>query len=170
MAVDSAMAFLSLMSIFFSRLWNGDCAVLSYICNGMVYSFGILYIELAKSFNTTSSAAAWVLSAQRGITSLVGKTYYHFHVMLEIVLTRRKIYAVVLLMIFAGPIVSALLVTYGAPMVVIIKALLITIGTLLSAYAPNISYIYLTYSVIIGMYMNAHIQKTVKGKLEILIH
>ena len=90
--------------------------------------------------------------------------------MLEIELTRRKIYAVVLLMIFAGPIVSALLVTYGAPMVVIIGPLLITIGTLLSAYAPNISYIYLTYSVIIGMYMNAHIQKTVKGKLEILIH
>ena len=84
--------------------------------------------------------------------------------MLEIVLTRRNIYAVVLLMIFAGPIVSALLVTYGAPMVVIIGALLITIGTLLSAYAPNISYIYLTYSVVKGMYMNAHIQKNSERK------
>ena len=55
-----------------------------------------------------------------------------------------------------GPLVSALLVTIGARMVMIVGAFLVTIGTITSSHATEIWHLYLTFSVIIGRYNIYH--------------
>ena len=55
-----------------------------------------------------------------------------------------------LLIFLPGPVVSVLLLNFGARFVVILGSVLIAVGTLSSAYVPNIYYLYLTFSIING--------------------
>ena len=43
---------------------------------GMVYSFGILYTELIKTFSASTSAAAFVISVQMFVANLSGKALH----------------------------------------------------------------------------------------------
>ena len=54
------------------------------------------------------------------------------------------------ILMFAGPVVSAALVTYGARSVVVMGILFITVGSITSAHASEIYYLYLTFGVIAG--------------------
>ena len=52
--------------------------------------------------------------------------------------------------IFSAPMVSAMMLTYGARTVVMIGSLLIAAGTVASAFVPDLAYLYLTYSLVTG--------------------
>ena len=52
---------------------------------------------------------------------------------------------------FAGPVVSAALVAYGARSVVVMGILFITVGCITSSHAPEIYYLYLTFGLITGL-------------------
>ncbi|GFV91150.1 hypothetical protein TNCV_896711 [Trichonephila clavipes] len=44
-----------------------------FVSHGMIYTFGIYYVEFRKYFNTTSGAASLVMSILLGMTNFVGK-------------------------------------------------------------------------------------------------
>ena len=50
------------------------CAFCNYILvNGVIYCFGVLYVELLDSFGEEKDVTAWVGSIQLGLVNLGGK-------------------------------------------------------------------------------------------------
>ena len=53
---------------------------------------------------------------------------------------------------FSGPLASALIINYGARVVMMLGAALMATGTLISGFVPNIYFLYMTMGVITGLY------------------
>ena len=56
---------------------------------------------------------------------------------------------------FSGPLASALIINYGARVVMMLGAALMATGTLISGFVPNIYFLYMTMGVITGLYFPA---------------
>ncbi|GFY50008.1 monocarboxylate transporter 14, partial [Trichonephila inaurata madagascariensis] len=91
-----------------------------FVSHGMIYTFGIYYVEFRKYFDTTSGAASLVMSILLGTTN------------------------------FVGPIASALVNKYDCRTVSLMGSAISCIGLLLSLVAPRIEYLYVTSGVITG--------------------
>ncbi|XP_064615167.1 uncharacterized protein LOC135479278 [Liolophura sinensis] len=91
------------------------------VADGIVYSFGIFYVEFLDFFKGGKGETAWVGSLVPGITLSV------------------------------GPIASALTNKYGCRPVTIAGALIASTGFILSLFAPNIYYLYFSFGVLSGL-------------------
>ena len=49
-----------------------SCFILNVIADGMLLSFGVLYVEFKRHFNTSSAGATWVISIQMVIYCAIG--------------------------------------------------------------------------------------------------
>ncbi|KAJ8309968.1 hypothetical protein KUTeg_011833 [Tegillarca granosa] len=95
--------------------------LLHVIADGIVYSFGVFYIEFLEYFGTGKGETSWVGSLVPGVTLTV------------------------------GPLASALTNRYGCRKVTIIGAVIASIGFILSLFAPNIYYLYVTFGILSGL-------------------
>lgn len=94
---------------------------LHVIADGIVYSFGVFYIDFLDYFKGGKGETAWVGSLVPGVTLTV------------------------------GPIASALTNRYGCRAVTIAGALIATLGFILSLFAPNIYYLYFSFGILSGL-------------------
>ncbi|KAL5004781.1 hypothetical protein ScPMuIL_018237 [Solemya velum] len=91
------------------------------IADGIVYSFGIFYMEFLDYFKSKKGETAWIGSLVPGVTLSV------------------------------GPIASALTNRYGCRPVTIAGALIAASGFILSLFAPNIYYLYVSFGILSGV-------------------
>lgn len=95
--------------------------LLHVIADGIVYSFGVFYMEFLTYFKGGKGETAWVGSLVPGVTLLV------------------------------GPVASALTNRYGCRAVTIAGAIVAAIGFILSLFAPNIYYLFFSFGVLSGL-------------------
>ncbi|XP_033759355.1 LOW QUALITY PROTEIN: monocarboxylate transporter 7-like [Pecten maximus] len=94
---------------------------LHIIADGIVYSFGVFYIDFLEYFKGGKGETSWVGSLVPGVTLTV------------------------------GPISSALTNRYGCRAVTIAGALIASLGFILSLFAPNIYYLYFSFGIMSGL-------------------
>lgn len=94
--------------------------VINLIADGIGFSFGVLYIELLHYFGES-----------KGKTALVGSLFYSIPLM-------------------CGPIASVLIDRYGCRKMTIIGGILASVGFVLSAFAPSLEVMFLTFGIISG--------------------
>ncbi|XP_001630899.2 monocarboxylate transporter 10 isoform X1 [Nematostella vectensis] len=90
------------------------------ITQGLHGSFGLIYVALLKNFGQSKAATAWVGSGALAIACLL------------------------------SPLVGLLCTRYGCRLVTIFGGLTCAVGLFLTAHAPSLPIIYLTYSMIFG--------------------
>ncbi|XP_035206034.1 monocarboxylate transporter 1-like [Stegodyphus dumicola] len=90
------------------------------IADGLMYTFGIFYVELRKYFNATEIATSLVMSILMGVSFCI------------------------------GPLSSALTNKYGCRVVSILGTLVAFSGLLLSLPVPHIAYLYFTIGILAG--------------------
>lgn len=95
--------------------------MLHIIADGIVYSFGVFYIEFLDEFKAGKGDTAWIGSLVPGVCLLV------------------------------GPVASALTNRYGCRKVTVVGALVASLGFILSLFAPNIYYLYVTFGILSGL-------------------
>ncbi|KAK3095274.1 hypothetical protein FSP39_012542 [Pinctada imbricata] len=95
--------------------------LLHVFADGIVYSFGVFYVEFLDYFGGGKGETSWVGSLVPGVTLGV------------------------------GPIASALTNRYGCRKVTIIGALIASSGFILSLFAPNIYYLYFSFGILSGL-------------------
>lgn len=94
--------------------------MVNLIADGVTFSFGVLYVELLDYFGEGRGKTAWVGSLFMAMPLL------------------------------SGPIASFLTDRYGCRNVTIVGSILASLGFALSAYAPTIEILYLTFGVLAG--------------------
>lgn len=87
------------------------------IADGIIYSFGLFYYEIAKHFAGGKAASSMVVSLMNGMTY------------------------------FIGPIASALTIKFGCRLVTIAGAICTSVGFFLSVFAPNVYTLYFTIGI-----------------------
>ncbi|XP_022251797.1 monocarboxylate transporter 12-like isoform X2 [Limulus polyphemus] len=104
--------------------WGWVIVFASFMCNvvvdGIIFSFGVFLTELTTTFNESKSKVAWIGSINAG-------TY-----------------------LIVGPLVSALANTYGCRPVIIMGSIIAAIGFVLSAFATDIVFLFVTYGILGG--------------------
>ncbi|KAL3848224.1 hypothetical protein ACJMK2_019097 [Sinanodonta woodiana] len=95
--------------------------IIHIIADGIVYSFGIFYIEFLHYFKGSKGETAWVGSLVPGITLTV------------------------------GPLASIMTNKYGCRVTTIVGAIIATAGFVLSIFAPNLYFLYFTFGVLSGI-------------------
>ncbi|XP_059175113.1 monocarboxylate transporter 12-B-like [Physella acuta] len=91
------------------------------VADGVVYSFGVFLMEFVDYFQAGRGAASWIGSLQPAVTFTV------------------------------GPLSSALTNRYGCRPVTIAGAIIAGAGFILSAWAPNLYYLYFTAGIMAGV-------------------
>ncbi|XP_046557845.1 monocarboxylate transporter 9-like isoform X3 [Haliotis rubra] len=104
--------------------WGWICVgarfVSVFICFGVVYSFGVIYVELVDVFSATRAEVAWVGSVASGAMHM------------------------------AGPLSSLLNEQYGFRVTTIIAGGVAAVGFLVSAFAPSLFFLYFSFGVVGG--------------------
>ncbi|KAK3603741.1 hypothetical protein CHS0354_023355 [Potamilus streckersoni] len=95
--------------------------IIHIIADGIVYSFGIFYIEFLHYFKGSKAETAWVGSLVPGITLTV------------------------------GPLASIMTNKYGCRVTTIVGAIIATAGFILSIFATNLYFLYFTFGVLSGI-------------------
>ncbi|XP_048745466.2 monocarboxylate transporter 9-like [Ostrea edulis] len=95
--------------------------LLHVVADGIVYSFGVFYMEFLTYFKGGKGETAWVGSLVPGVTLLV------------------------------GPLASALTNRYGCRSVTIVGAIIAAVGFILSLFAPNIYYLFFSFGILSGL-------------------
>ncbi|KAI2810932.1 Mct1p [Blomia tropicalis] len=90
------------------------------IADGVIYSFGLFYFELARHFGASKAVTSMVVSLMNGMTYCI------------------------------GPIASALTIKYGCRTVTIVGAICTSMGLFLSVFVPNVYVLYLTIGICSG--------------------
>ncbi|KAK7003502.1 monocarboxylate transporter 9 [Biomphalaria glabrata] len=93
----------------------------SVICDGISYSFGVLYYELLNHYNENRSKTSFVGSVFFGVSMVV------------------------------GPVSSMLTSRFGARTMTIVGGLTSSLGMLLSMIAPSLDVLFVTFGVIVGI-------------------
>ncbi|XP_067670657.1 monocarboxylate transporter 13-like [Haliotis asinina] len=105
--------------------WGWVCVgarfVAVFVCFGVVYSFGVIYVELVDVFRATRAEVAWVGSVASGAMHM------------------------------AGPLSSLLNEQYGCRVTTIIAGGVAAVGFLVSAFAPSLFFLYFSFGVVGGM-------------------
>ncbi|XP_046542426.1 monocarboxylate transporter 12-like [Haliotis rubra] len=91
------------------------------IADGIVYSFGVFFVEFLDYFKGGKGETSWVGSLVPAVTYTV------------------------------GPIASALTNRYGCRAVTIAGAIIAAVGFILSLFAPNIYYLYFSFGIMSGV-------------------
>ncbi|XP_041373564.1 uncharacterized protein LOC121386626 [Gigantopelta aegis] len=94
--------------------------VIHVIADGIVYSFGVFFVEFLDYFGGGKGETAWVGSLVPAVTYTV------------------------------GPIASALTNRYGCRVISIVGSLVAGVGFMLSLFAPNIYYLYISFGIMAG--------------------
>ncbi|XP_041364608.1 monocarboxylate transporter 12-like [Gigantopelta aegis] len=98
--------------------------VISVICDGCSFSFGVLFSELLDAFGESKSKTSWVGSLFLGMSLLL------------------------------GPFASALIAKYGCRRVTIFGGLVSAVGLIASSFATSINMLCITYGLIAGAGMS----------------
>ncbi|XP_037070170.1 LOW QUALITY PROTEIN: monocarboxylate transporter 12-like [Pollicipes pollicipes] len=105
--------------------WGWVIVAASFMCNaivdGIIFSFGILLLQLVSEFGEGKSKTAWIGSILSG--------FY----------------------LIAGPFVSALANKFGFRVVTIAGAIISSTGFFISAYADSVNFLVITYGLIGGV-------------------
>ncbi|XP_076444382.1 monocarboxylate transporter 9-like [Babylonia areolata] len=94
--------------------------VISLICDGCAFSFGVMFVYLVDEFQETKSQTAWVASI-----------FYCLSLLL-------------------GPVASALVTRFGCRSVTVVAGVLACLGFVASSYVTSIWQLYFTFGVIVG--------------------
>ncbi|XP_059167698.1 monocarboxylate transporter 13-like [Physella acuta] len=94
--------------------------LVSVICDGVSYCFGVLYSELIVHYKDTKSR-----------TSMVGSIFFGVSMLL-------------------GPVASDLITRYGCRAMTITGGLISSLGLILSIFATKIDHLYFTFSCVVG--------------------
>lgn len=94
--------------------------VISIICDGCAFSFGVMFVYLVEEFQETKSQTAWVASI-----------FYCLSLLL-------------------GPVASALTTRFGCRSVTIVAGVLSCVGFVASSFVTSIWQLYFTFGVIVG--------------------
>lgn len=77
------VSYQSTFNIYYDKivLFNGvlDSIILFIEAAGILYSFGIIYVELLKEFNETKAYTSWVVSLMTALGSLAGNLKKQTH-------------------------------------------------------------------------------------------
>ncbi|ESO98864.1 hypothetical protein LOTGIDRAFT_213657 [Lottia gigantea] len=95
--------------------------VVHIIADGIVYSFGVFFIEFLEYFKGGKGETAWVGSLVPAVTYSV------------------------------GPLASALTNRYGCRVVTMLGAVIAALGFIISLFAPNIYYLYFSFGIMAGV-------------------
>ncbi|XP_050398485.1 monocarboxylate transporter 12 [Patella vulgata] len=95
--------------------------IVHIIADGIVYSFGVFFIEFLDYFKGGKGETSWVGSLVPAVTYSV------------------------------GPLASALTNRYGCRIVTILGAFISSLGFIISIFAPNIYYLYFTFGIMAGL-------------------
>lgn len=90
------------------------------IADGVMYTFGIFYVEFLKYFRESKGVTAWIASIMIGVVFTV------------------------------GPIASALTNKYGCRLVAIAGSILSSFGLFVSIFTPNVIFLYFTIGICTG--------------------
>ena len=97
----------------------------SFMCNvivdGIIFSFGILLLEISEEFHESKARTAWIGSLQAGFYLII------------------------------GPVVSALANVFGCRKTTLFGSVLASTGFILSYFAQNVETLYLTFGVLGGI-------------------
>jgi len=117
-----------------STLWTGVvkdspkawlvCAAgfgIQIFITGILHAFGIIYVDLLRDFKCGKAAAAWVGSIAYGLTMLL------------------------------APVSSIVINKYGSHVSVYVGSVICSVALLTSSWAPNITVLYFTFSVVFGV-------------------
>lgn len=94
--------------------------LISLICDGCAFSFGVMYVYLLEEFQQSKSETAWVASI-----------FYCLSLLL-------------------GPLASALTTRFGCRTVTCVAGLVSCLGFVTSSFATSVSTLYFTFGVIVG--------------------
>lgn len=94
--------------------------MISLICDGCAFSFGVIFVYLVDEFHQTKSETAWVASI-----------FYCLSMLL-------------------GPVASALTSRYGCRSITIIAGITSCVGFVSSAYVTSVWQLYITFGIIVG--------------------
>ncbi|KAJ8957423.1 hypothetical protein NQ318_004903 [Aromia moschata] len=95
--------------------------VINAVSEGIIFTFGLLYIEFLNEFGASKSATSWIGSIFMAVPLL------------------------------SGPIASAFVDKYGCKLMTVIGALICSFGFVLSSYSRSIGVMYVTFGVIGGL-------------------
>ncbi|KAJ8923170.1 hypothetical protein NQ315_001724 [Exocentrus adspersus] len=95
--------------------------VINAVSEGVIFTFGLLYIEFLKEFGASKSATSWIGSLFMAIPLL------------------------------SGPIASAFVDRYGCKSMTVVGALICAFGFVISSFARSIGVMYVTFGVIGGL-------------------
>ncbi|XP_046338622.2 monocarboxylate transporter 14-like isoform X1 [Haliotis rufescens] len=105
--------------------WGWICVgarfVAVFITFGIVYSFGVIYVELVDVFNATRAEVAWVGSVASGAMHM------------------------------AGPLSSLLIEQYGCRVTTIVAGVVAALGFFVSSFAPSLAFLYFSFGMVGGL-------------------
>ena len=97
----------------------------SFMCNvivdGIIFSFGILLLEISEEFQASKASTAWIGSLQAGFYLII------------------------------GPVVSALANVFGCRKTTIFGSVVASIGFVISYFAQNVQTLYITFGILGGI-------------------
>lgn len=105
----------------------------SITADGIMCSFGVIYIQLLKEFNEGKGYTSWILSLMSGMALCAGKFNYSQQQQFNI-----EYYLDKLIVNYVGPISSSFVDKFGFRAVTIAGAILAAISLVVSSYAQNI--------------------------------
>ncbi|XP_060597366.1 monocarboxylate transporter 12-like [Ruditapes philippinarum] len=108
---DSGWGWIVVLGSFFVHL----------ITDGLLYSFGILYIEFLNQYEGSKGETAWIGSLATG------------------------------LQLVTGPIASVLTNKFGCRATTIIGAIVTSVGFILSAFSPSLYFLYFSFGILSGL-------------------
>lgn len=91
------------------------------IVDGIIFSFGVVFIDIVDYFQAGTSKASWIGSLMAGMYLTI------------------------------GPVVSALANKYGCRIVTIVGAIIASVGLALSSFATSVDYLIFTYGILGGI-------------------
>ena len=112
------------------------------IADGVIYSFGLFYYEIAKYFGASKAITSMVVSLMNGTTYCIGNVLSNISSFISTIIST--------LLNLLGPIASALTIKFGCRIVTIAGAICASLGFFFSAFSPNVYILYFTIGICSG--------------------
>lgn len=108
------------------------CNRIPNIADGIIGSFGVIYIQLLDEFNEGKGYTSWILSLMSGMALCAGNfSQYYVHV-------QRIVSTIIGFNYLKGPISSSFVNKYGFRAVTISGSILAAASLFISSYAQNV--------------------------------
>lgn len=128
------------------------CSFLALLLGyGSPQTVGVLYPEWLLAFGEGKGMTAWVGSLVAGVGLIVGEAVCVCVCWLKCDNNRKCLLVITApCRLLPGPVCSVCVVNFGARPVAIFSGLMVAGGLILSAFAPNVPFLVLSYGIMVG--------------------